>query len=59
MKLLSDDQFILTFLRGCKFSLERTKEKLDMHYTLKTMIPELYKNRDPFDPVTSKILSLG
>ncbi|XP_059490150.1 alpha-tocopherol transfer protein-like [Neocloeon triangulifer] len=41
-----DDQMIINFLRGCKFSLERTKEKLDMYYTMKTMVPELFKNRD-------------
>lgn len=57
--VLLDDQLLLTFLRGCKFSLERTKEKLDMHYTLKTMIPEMFSNRDPFDPEIQKVLSLG
>ncbi|XP_059490152.1 uncharacterized protein LOC132205225 [Neocloeon triangulifer] len=41
-----EDQLIINFLRGCKFSLERTKEKLDMYYTMKTMVPEFFKNRD-------------
>jgi hypothetical protein len=55
----TDDQFLIAFLRGTKFSLERTKEKLDMHYTLKTITPELYHDRDPFSPGIQKILSLG
>lgn len=59
VKNILDDQFLLTFLRGCKFSLERTKEKIDMHYTLKTVTPEIYENRDPFLPEIQKVLSVG
>lgn len=35
----TDDQFLVTFLRGCKYSLEMSKKKLDMYYTLRTHIP--------------------
>ncbi|KAJ3655637.1 hypothetical protein Zmor_014758 [Zophobas morio] len=59
LKARTDDQFLIAFLRGTKFSLERTKEKLDMHYTLKTITPEIYHNRDPFAPEVQKILKLG
>lgn len=45
----TDDQFLISFLRGCKFSLERAKQKYDLFYTLKTHIPELCRNRDPMD----------
>jgi hypothetical protein len=55
----TDDQLLLTFLRGCKFSLERTKEKIDMHYTLKTITPEIYTNRDPLSPEIQKVLAVG
>jgi hypothetical protein len=41
-----DDQMIITFLRGCKFRMEKTKQKLDMYYTMRTMCPELMGNRD-------------
>lgn len=41
-----DDQRIMTFLRGCKFSLERCKQKLDMYFTMRAMIPEFFSNRD-------------
>lgn len=57
--MFSDDQMILTYLRGCKFSLERTKEKLDMYYTMKTLLPEFYKNRDPLNPEIQEVLSRG
>jgi len=36
-----DDQFLLNFLRGCKFSLDKTKEKFDLFYTLKTHLSKL------------------
>ncbi|CAB3376560.1 Hypothetical predicted protein [Cloeon dipterum] len=54
------DQMIVNFLRGCKFSLERTKEKLDMHFTMKTLVPELFKNRDvASNPHLREALDLG
>ncbi|KAF5308784.1 hypothetical protein FQR65_LT06017 [Abscondita terminalis] len=43
-----DDQIILTFLRGCKFNYEITKQKLDAFYSIKTLISEYFSNRDPF-----------
>ncbi|XP_016966846.1 alpha-tocopherol transfer protein-like [Drosophila biarmipes] len=38
-----DDQFLVAFLRGCKYSLERAKSKLDKYYTLKTKYPEYFR----------------
>jgi len=54
-----DDWNILRFLRGCKFSLERTKEKLDMFYTCKTAVPEWFSNRDPDEPKMRELLEMG
>ncbi|KPJ11746.1 Alpha-tocopherol transfer protein-like [Papilio machaon] len=58
LKARTDDQWLAAFLRGCKFSLERTKQKIDLFYTLKKTAPELtplkYK-----DPKFSEILDLG
>ncbi|XP_059490153.1 uncharacterized protein LOC132205226 [Neocloeon triangulifer] len=55
-----DDQLIISFLRGCKFSLEKTKEKFDMYYTMKTMVPEFFKNRDlTKDAALKEVLELG
>lgn len=55
----TEDQWILTFLRGCKFSLERTKEKIDSYYTMRTLLPEFFTNRDPMLPELQEILKLG
>lgn len=54
-----DDQWLLGFLRGSKFSLEKAKEKLDMFYTMRTVVPEILKNRDPFRPELQNLLKLG
>nr|XP_022919566.1 retinol-binding protein pinta-like isoform X1 [Onthophagus taurus] len=59
LKPRTDDQFILTFLRGCKFSLERTKEKLETYFTMRSLLPEYFKNRDPFDPKMQELLKAG
>lgn len=55
----TDDQFLVTFLRGCKYSLERAKQKYDMFYTVRTHIPELMKDRDPLTEKMSKIIKIG
>lgn len=47
IKIVSDDGRIMTFLRGCKFSLEKTKRKLDMYFTMRTAVPEFFSDRDP------------
>lgn len=57
--LISAEQWLIAFLRGSKFSLERSKEKLDMYYTLRTLVPEFFSNRDPLDPRVQEILKLG
>lgn len=44
----TDDQWILTFLRGCKFSLQTTKQKLDMYYSIRNRAPDFFGDRDPF-----------
>lgn len=56
--LFQDDQWIVTFLRGCKYSLERTKEKLDLYYSIRVTAPELYGIR-PNNPLFDEILNLG
>lgn len=47
IKCRDDDQFLVNFLRGSKYSMEKVKQKFDLYHTLKTHIPELTKNRDP------------
>jgi hypothetical protein len=55
----TDDQFLIVFLRGCKFSVERVKEKLEMFYTARTLVPGLTPHPDPKDPIMAKLTRLG
>ncbi|CAH1380272.1 hypothetical protein MTP99_004274 [Tenebrio molitor] len=53
-----DDCRIMTFLRGCNFSLEKTKRKLDMYFTMRAAIPEFFADRDITRPELQEILKL-
>lgn len=53
-----DDGRIRTFLRGCKFSPEKVKQKLDMYYTMRNAIPEFFTDRDINRPELSEILDV-
>lgn len=59
LKVRLDDQFLIAFIRGCKYSLERAKEKIDTFYSVRTNCPEFYKNRDPLNPTIADIISDG
>ncbi|GAB0090858.1 hypothetical protein DMENIID0001_056260 [Sergentomyia squamirostris] len=54
-----NDQFLVGFLRGCKFSLERAKEKIDLFYSTRTNFKELMTNWDPCSPKNMEIIKLG
>jgi len=54
-----DDVVLKTFLRGCKFSMERTKEKLDNFHAVKGECPEWFHNWDPNMPLAQEILGWG
>ncbi|XP_037951006.1 alpha-tocopherol transfer protein-like [Teleopsis dalmanni] len=41
----TDDQFLVAFLRGCKYSIEKAKHKIDSFYAMRGVVPELYKDR--------------
>ncbi|XP_025831031.1 alpha-tocopherol transfer protein-like [Agrilus planipennis] len=51
-----DEERIMTFLRGCKFSLEKCKRKLDMYFTMRAAVPEIFTNRDVTRPELQEIL---
>ncbi|XP_068229029.1 retinol-binding protein pinta-like isoform X1 [Palaemon carinicauda] len=55
----TDRRTILRYLRGCKFSLEKTKAKLDMYYTCKGALPDMFKGRDPQNPHLRRIIKMG
>lgn len=46
MKVRSDAQFLLAFLRGCKFNLDKVKQKIELFYTIRQKSPEIMKHRD-------------
>ena len=54
-----DDQFLVTFLRGCKYSLEKAKKKMELYYVARTQTPEFFSNRDPTDKFMQEIIKLG
>ena len=53
------DGFLTMFLRGCKFSLERTKEKLDFHFSVRGSLPTWFDNWDPRRPEIKHIIRAG
>lgn len=54
-----DDLWLLNFLRACKFDFERTKAKLETFYSMRTITPEFYTNRDPMQPEIQAVLKQG
>lgn len=59
LRARTDDQNLVNFLRGSKHSLERTKEKLDLFYTMRTSLPEIFSDRDPMSPRNLELIRLG
>lgn len=54
-----DDQFIVSFLRGSKFSLEKAKKKIELFYKWRTDTPEFFANRDVNDKILQEIIDQG
>ncbi|KAH8409953.1 hypothetical protein KR009_001921, partial [Drosophila setifemur] len=60
LRACTDDQFLLAFLRGTKFSLERAKEKFLRFYMLRASIPEVFNDRRlATDPQVLDIIKMG
>ncbi|KAI4470669.1 alpha-tocopherol transfer protein-related [Holotrichia oblita] len=55
----SDDLNILAFLRGCKFRLDKTKQKIQNYYEMRSKVPEWFANRDPMLPEIEELAKLG
>uniref|UniRef100_A0A1I8P560 CRAL-TRIO domain-containing protein n=1 Tax=Stomoxys calcitrans TaxID=35570 RepID=A0A1I8P560_STOCA len=55
LKACTDDQFLVQFLRGSKYSLEKAKRKIDQFYTLRTKYPEFLLTCDVDEPIFRKI----
>uniref|UniRef100_A0A1I8MQN8 CRAL-TRIO domain-containing protein n=1 Tax=Musca domestica TaxID=7370 RepID=A0A1I8MQN8_MUSDO len=59
LRTCQDDQFLIQFLRGCKYSQERAKEKLDRYYSLMTKYPEIFSVTDVDDAIFRKHHNVG
>jgi len=55
----TDDQFLVAFLRRCKYSLESTKQLIDLFYTHRTHFSEIVGNRDPLLDNISDVIKRG
>ncbi|GLV36713.1 uncharacterized protein CBL_02452 [Carabus blaptoides fortunei] len=51
-----DDVFLIAMLQRNKFSLEKTKKKLDMLYTVRTIVPDFLSDREPLNPQMQRVL---
>ncbi|KAJ8726243.1 hypothetical protein PYW07_000941 [Mythimna separata] len=58
LRARTDDQWLAAFLRGCKHSLERAKEKIDLYYSLRTLAPDMFSLR-PKDERFKYLLRTG
>lgn len=59
LRARTDDQWLVAMLRGCKFSLERVKKKLDLYYTLRTKAPDVTLRIKPTDEDFMEFFILG
>lgn len=55
----TDDRSILMFLRGCKFNINKTKQKITNYYKMRAEIPEWFSNRDPQLPEIQELIRIG
>ncbi|XP_067627406.1 retinol-binding protein pinta-like [Eurosta solidaginis] len=59
LRARDDDQFLIAFLRGCKYSLEKVKGKIDKFYTFRTKYPECFGAFDVDDEDVRRIINAG
>ncbi|XP_075984069.1 alpha-tocopherol transfer protein-like [Anticarsia gemmatalis] len=52
-----EDNCLMAFLRGCNFSLEKTKRKLDLYFTMRAACPEFFTKRDITRPELTDLMS--
>lgn len=38
----------LVFLHACEYDLEKAQKCMDLYYTIRSMVPEIFNNRDMF-----------
>jgi len=55
----ADSQFLLFFLRGSGHSVEKTKQGLDLYFSVKSNLPEWFSGWDPTQSSIQSVLSAG
>ncbi|KAK7792213.1 hypothetical protein R5R35_000493 [Gryllus longicercus] len=55
----TDIVYLLRFLRGCKYDVEKTKRKIANFYTIRAKAPEWFLDRDPLLPAIQEMLNMG
>lgn len=55
----TNDQFLVNFLRGAKYNVDKAKSKIETFYTVRTQSPELMNDRDPHDEKIKEIIKIG
>ncbi|KAF5297762.1 hypothetical protein FQR65_LT09936 [Abscondita terminalis] len=59
IKFRIDRLWLLNFIRGAKFSTQRTKQKIEAYLIAKVVVPELFVNPDPLRPVLQQLMMRG
>ncbi|KAL6440290.1 hypothetical protein ACFW04_003100 [Cataglyphis niger] len=50
------EQRLKVYIYSAKFNLEKAKRRLDLHYTLRNLVPEVYSNYDPLSDSITQIM---
>jgi len=56
--MFPDEARMETLFIRCKRSIEKCKHTIDMYYTLRSALPEIFCNRDPYEPWFKQVTSL-
>lgn len=56
---VAEDRSILAFARGCKYSIEKTKRKIESMLTMRAALPEFFTGCDPYLPELQALLKAG
>jgi hypothetical protein len=59
LRARTDNQFLLTFLRGSKHDVQIALRKIEMFYECRAALPQIMTDRDPLNPKIREIIKLG
>ena len=59
LSFLADDHVLTIYARGCKYDMEKAKQKLVNNLVFKAAFPQIFSDWDPFKPEIQAALSAG